>query len=75
MASEIVNYTDCKIDETTLEECLEAYQTKKSLSMDEIWNIGIFMQIAIIEKIRQISEVIYISEIEKWVNETRRDVK
>lgn len=66
LASEIVNYTDCKIDETILEECLEAYQTKKSLSMDEIWNIGIFMQIAIIEKIRQISEVIYISEIEKY---------
>ena len=33
--------------------------------MDEIWNIGIFMQIAIIENIRQIAENIYISQYEK----------
>ena len=42
------------------------YQTKKSLSMDEIWNVGLFMQIAIIENIRQIAEKIYISQIEKY---------
>ena len=34
--------------------------------MDEIWNIGIFLQIAIIENIRQICEIIYISQIEKF---------
>ena len=33
--------------------------------MDEIWNIGIFLHIAIIENIRQICERIYISQYEK----------
>ena len=33
--------------------------------MDEIWDIGRFMQVAIIENIRQISEKIYLSQIEK----------
>ena len=33
--------------------------------MDEIWNIGTLMQIAIIENIRQIAENIYISQYEK----------
>lgn len=66
LASEIVNYTDNKITRETLEESLRAYQTKKNLSMDEIWNIGIFMQIAIIENIRTICENIYVSQIEKF---------
>ena len=65
LASQIVNYTENKINAEVLEESLIAYQTKKNLSMDEIWNIGIFMQIAIIENIRQIAENIYISQYEK----------
>ena len=65
LASEIVNYTDSKISKELLEECLKAYQTKKSLSMDEIWNIGIFMQISIIENIRTVCEKILMSQIEK----------
>ena len=66
LASEIVNYTDNKINKEILEESIRAYQTKKNLSMDEIWNIGIFMQIAIIENIRQILETIYVSQMEKF---------
>ena len=66
LASEIVNYTDNKITSKILEESLRVYQTKKNLSMDEIWNIGIFMQIAIIENIRQIAESIFVSQMEKY---------
>ena len=66
LAGEIVSYTDCKIDNFVLERSLAAYQTKKNLSMDEIWDIGMFLQIAIIEKIAQIAEVIYVSEVEKY---------
>lgn len=65
MASEIVSCTDNKIKTENLEKCLAAYQTNKTLNMDEIWNIGLFLQIAIIENIRQICETIYISQIEK----------
>ena len=66
LATEIVNYTDNKIETENLEKYLIAYQTKKTLNMDEIWNIGLFLQIAIIENIRQICERIYISQMEKY---------
>src|SRR5699024_3508753 len=35
LASEIINYTDGKVDAKNIKELLEAYQKKKSLSMDE----------------------------------------
>ena len=66
LASEIVSHTDYRIERENLEDYIRSYQTKKTLSMDEIWNVGIFLQIAIIENIRQISERIYISQIEKY---------
>ena len=66
LASEIVNYTDNKIETESLEKCLSAYQTKKTLNMDEIWNIGVFLQIAIIENIREICESIYVSQMQKY---------
>ncbi|MCI9063953.1 MAG: hypothetical protein HFJ17_05065 [Clostridia bacterium] len=66
LAAEIVNYTDNKIDADNLKRFLAAYQTKKTLNMDEIWEIGMFLQISIIENIRHICERIYISQIEKY---------
>ena len=66
LASEIVAYTDNKIEKKELEDYLISYQTKKTLSMEEIWNIGIFLQIAIIENIKEISEKIYSAQIQKY---------
>ena len=66
LAAEIVAYTDNKIEKEELEEALQSYQTKKTLSMEEIWNIGIFLQIAIIENIREICERIYSSQMQKF---------
>ena len=66
LASEIVNYTDNKIEIESLEKFLTAYQNKKTLNMDEIWDIGIFLHIAIIENIRQICERIYVTQIQKF---------
>jgi hypothetical protein len=66
LASEIVAYTDNKIERKDLEDYLASYQTKKTLSMEEIWNIGIFLQIAIIENIREICEKIYSCQIQKY---------
>ena len=65
LASEIVAYTDNKIEKLDLEEYLISYQLKKTLSMEEIWNIGTFLQIAIIENIREICERIYNSQLQK----------
>ena len=66
LAGEIVAYTDGVIDRDNLSDLLESYQSKKNLSMDEIWNIGIFLQIALIENIRGICEKIYSSQIQKY---------
>ena len=65
LAAEIVAYTDNKIEKEDLEDYLSSYQEKKTLSMEEIWNIGLFLQIAIIENIREICEKIYSSQIQK----------
>ena len=66
LAEEIVAYTDGVIDRNNLSSLLQAYQTKKSLSMEEIWNIGIFLQISLSENIRGICEKIYSSQIQKY---------
>ncbi len=66
LATEIVAYSDNKIERDNLEEYLKSYQSKKTLSMDEIWNIGIFLQIAIIENIKDICIKIYSSQLEKY---------
>ena len=66
LATEIVAYTDNRINGENLEKYLQAYQTKKTLNMEEIWNIGIFLQIAIIQNIADICEKIYSSQIQKY---------
>ena len=66
LASEIVSYTDAKIDGKLLTCFLKAYQEKKKLNMEEIWNIGIFLQIAIIENIRNICERVYSAGLQKY---------
>ena len=65
LASEIVAYTDNKINREELEEYLISYQKAKYLSMEEVWNIGTFLEIAIIENTREICERIYNSQIQK----------
>ena len=66
LANEIVSYTDGVIDRNNLSDFLQAYQSKKSLGMDEIWNIGIFLQIGLIENIRGVCEKIYSSQMQKY---------
>ena len=66
LATEIVAFTENKIDEDVLELCLTAYEKKKTLSMEEIWNLPIFLNIAIIENIRAVCEKIYLSQTQKY---------
>lgn len=66
LASEIVAYTEGKIEKEDLEKYIESYQTKRTLNMDEIWNIGLFLQIAIINNIKDICEKIYSSQVQKY---------
>lgn len=66
LAAEMVAYTENNINSEKLISMLRAYQRKKTLNMDEIWNIGIFIQIAIIENIAEICEKIYSSQMQKY---------
>ena len=66
LASEIVAYTDGKINGKNLEVLLKAYEDKKTLSMDEIWNINTFLQVALIENIRETCEKIYSAQLQKY---------
>ena len=66
LATEMVAYTDGRINSENLTEMLRAYQSKKTLNMNEIWSIGTFIQIALIENIREICETIYISQMQKY---------
>ena len=66
LANEIVASTDGRIDEEELKEYLKAYQTQKNLFMDEIWNLGLFLEISIIEKIRGILEKVFSSQMQKY---------
>ena len=66
LASEIVAYTENKIESSNLEEYLQSYQINKTLSMEEIWNIGIFLQIAIVHNISEICKKIAQSQIQKY---------
>lgn len=59
LAGEILAYTENNVNENNLKLALKAYQKKKSLSMDEIWNIGLFLKIILIQNITDICEKIY----------------
>ncbi len=66
IAAQIVGATDGKIDDANLKDFITAYQRKKTLNMEEIWNISVFFYISIIEHIRDVCEKIYYSQIQKY---------
>ena len=66
LASEIVAYTDNKINDEILKLAISSYQKRKLLSMEEIWNLWIFLSVALIENIRSICEKIYVAQIQKY---------
>lgn len=65
LAEEIVSFTDGNLKAKDLEEYLISYQNKKTLNMEEIWNINLFFEIALIERIKDICVKIYASQMQK----------
>ena len=66
LASEIVAYSNDMITEEKITNAIQSYQSRKILSMEEIWNIGLFIQLALIQSIADISEKIYYAQIQKY---------
>ncbi len=65
LASEIVSFTDGNFKAKDLEEYLKSYQNKKTLNMEEIWDINLFFKIALIERIKDVCTKIYASQMQK----------
>ena len=66
LANEIVAFGKECISEEKIIKAIQSYQTRKILSMKEIWKIGIFIQISIIQEIAEICKKIYHSQIQKY---------
>ena len=66
LATDIVSHTDGRINEDVLELAILSYQRRKALSMEEIWNFWMFLNIAIIENIRNICEKICSAQVQKY---------
>lgn len=66
LASEIVAFGEENISESKIINAIQSYQTRKVLSMKEIWKIGEFMQIALIQEISEVCKKIYYSQIQKY---------
>ena len=66
LASEIVAYTNGRIEAEDISDYIKAYQNKKTLNMEEIWNINIFIKIALIGNIANVCEKIYSSQMQKY---------
>ena len=60
LATEIVAFTDGNFKAKDLEEYLISYQKKKTLTMEEIWDINLFFKIVLIERIKDVCTKIYL---------------
>jgi len=74
IAREIVLQNDGKIDENIIEKFINKYEEVTPLYMREIWNLGVCLRIALIEKIRKICEKLVDTRhkwelAEKWIND------
>ena len=66
LSRELVKYTDANITEENLEVFLKAYQSKKSILMEELWIMPIMLKIAIIEYISDICDKVLDSQLQKF---------
>lgn len=66
LARELVKYVDGNITEDIIENFINAYQTKRTLSMEEIWYFPLMLKIALIEHIRRVCDKIITSQLEKF---------
>ena len=66
IGAEIISHTDGIINEHNINQAIVRYQKRKTLSMEEIWNLWLFLDIAIIENIRNICEKIYLAQMQKY---------
>ena len=74
IARKIVSENDAKIDENVIESFINKYEEVTPLYMREIWSLGVCIRMALIEKIREISDKISKTyseweRAERWLEE------
>ncbi|KAB3534392.1 glycosyl transferase [Alkaliphilus pronyensis] len=67
IAMELVSHTDGLIEENIIKDFINSYQSKRVLSIEEIWSISLMLKIALLENIRIICEKIQRTE-EEWIS-------
>lgn len=66
IAKELVKFTDGNINEDIIESFINAYSSKRALTMDEIWKLPLMIRIALIKHIKEVSDKIIKSQLEKF---------
>lgn len=66
LAKEFVEYTDGVITKETLELFINAYQTNRAILQNEIYELPLMLQIALIEHIKNVSSRIIIGQLQKF---------
>lgn len=65
LARKIVENSINLISEEDLIDFLNEYQTQRYLTMNEIWNLALFLQICVIREIRKECDKIFVSQVGK----------
>ena len=66
IAKELVKFTDASITEENVENFLRAYQTKKSILVDELWMLPVMLKISLIEYMKDLCEKITAAQLQKF---------
>ncbi len=64
---ELVSHTDGCLDDELIVNFVKAYQTHSALSISELWSLSFMIRVALVEKIRNICEMIH-SDQHQWEN-------
>ena len=65
LAHEIVGHRNNRIEREIISDSLKAYQNKKMLNMEELWELPNFLRLALIKNVSEICNKIYVSQLEK----------
>lgn len=66
LTKSFVEYVDGKIDAENIEKFFNAYQSQKALTQNEIYEIPLMLQIALIHYIGEIAKMISIEQLQKF---------
>jgi len=66
LAIELVHYTDGNITKENIEKFISSYETKRKLSMEEVWIFPVMLKIALIQYIRIVADRIITSQYQKF---------